>query len=56
MRYLVILALTLSGCATIDSIFGPPFQSMSQEQIAVYCVQSSDDNMCKRWRAGEFGK
>jgi starvation-inducible outer membrane lipoprotein len=55
MRILLLsFVLALSGCATVDSIFGPPFQSMSQEQIATYCVQWPDDNMCKRWRAGEF--
>jgi hypothetical protein len=55
MRYLfVVLAVALAGCEKIDTVFGPPFESMSQEQIGAYCAKWPDDNMCKRWQAGEF--
>jgi hypothetical protein len=46
--------LSISGCATIDSIFGPPFKSMSLREKTDYCIQWPNDHTCKRWAAGEF--
>jgi starvation-inducible outer membrane lipoprotein len=48
------LALLLAGCKQVDAIFGPPFDTMTQEQIGAYCSKWPADNMCQRWQAGEF--
>jgi uncharacterized protein YceK len=41
-KYFIILAVLLSGCATIDSIFGPPVEGRE-----AYCKKWPDDRTCK---------
>ena len=43
MRYLLILLFSLlPGCATWDSVFGPPVEGRAE-----YCKQWPNDRVCK---------
>jgi hypothetical protein len=59
MRYTLAILCSifiLGGCATIDSIFGPPVGSMTKQQITDYCIKWPSDNVCQRWMKGDAPK
>lgn len=57
LRILILLSfLTLSGCATIDDVFGPPFASMSDKERLAYCVKWPEERLCEKWVLGGYKK
>lgn len=57
LRLLILLSfLALSGCATIDAVFGPPFASMTDQERLAYCMKWPDDRLCEKWVLEGFKK